>query len=165
MATKSKEPEKKEEETDLTLESLQEEVKALRTEAKTKDERTEQERAVTQIQYTVNNQQALHEETKEDDEHHSSIMTEVLARINMNPRLDIQKTYEKVLKAREKTIERRVESKMKKVKDSGRIAARLNIPGIGSGSPIVENQKQWKAEDMQSNASRRALIAALERED
>lgn len=144
----------KEDPKEPTIASLQKEIEGMKA-AKT------QEQSVAGINQQLMTAANSIEATKEDPEFASSVAVETLARYNLNPRLNIQNTFQKVYDQRMKKITKMIERQKEKESANRTVKNSLSATMRGGGSPAIPAGQERKAEDIKTGASRRALAEFL----
>ena len=131
-------------------------AKVLRLEKELGEFKQEKERdkALNDINRTLYESAQQHESTKINTKLAAKINALALARVNMNPRLDLKTVYKEELADYLELV--RVNIKESET-SNGKIKAAMSGSIRSGGMPALDADKKFKAEDIKSGASRRAL--------
>lgn len=140
----------------------EDEIVTLRREVRELKQGREQEQTFNQINQTLHTENQKYDATKEDPELAALINAAALAQYNMNPRIPLATYHSRLFKIVEAKIAKGLEKEKEKTIATRRIGSIVNTTQRGSAVPAVEKTKEFKAEDVKTGASRRALQGFLQ---
>ena len=158
---KPKEEEPKEEPKKQTSDEKLEELTA---KIKQMEISTQQEKELIKLNRDLQSNINEHELTKTDPEMAANISLLTAAKMNINPRLNMQETFAELVLQQMERDKRRDGERKNRTSDNN--LARANLSGLSSGGdsgPTVDKSKVWTADDLiGSNRSRTAFRELLE---
>ena len=156
--TKKEEVVEEELDTEGKVSKLERELQELRDSAKN-------EKELNVINSTLLNANSRNTVLKERPKLAAVVNTVALAQYNQNPRIDLAQWHDKTANIINDLINEAVEAEKTKLRNTGKISAITNSTNRGSGTPILDKTKEFKADDVRTGASRKAFASFLEELD
>lgn len=142
-----------EEDTDTKLARVERELNELRDEKKRDGELA----VINRVLWDASQQ---NETTKTNPKIAAKINALALARVNINPRLDLKQVYKEELTDYMEMVKGFIEQEKNA---NGKVRAAMSGSMRTGGMPSLDTEKIYKAEDLQKGVSRRALESWLEK--
>lgn len=142
-----------EEDTDTKLARVEKELIELRDEKKRDGELA----SINRVLWDASQQSEI---TKSNSKIAAKINALSLARVNINPRLDLKQVYKEELTDYIEMVKGSIEQEKNA---NGKVRAAMSGALRSGGMPSLDTEKKYKAEDIKTGASRRALEDWLEK--